>query len=158
MATNPRPVKDSTWVIVETPPPPATLVGKPPVPLKPGKVPFPKGMLPVLVKLNSVLVNEKVVITRVAPVVPPKPARTAGSLYAIRSSPTSTNTVLTIRSFRSKSFRSAHGFCKYIASFQDSTQIIAKSFQDGMTTQSAVSREVAGYYGQSRQSADDNGR
>ncbi len=65
------------------------MVGKVPVPLK-EKVP--------------VLLKEKVVIERDVPVVPPKPALTAGSLYATRSSPASTITVLTIRSFRSKSF------------------------------------------------------
>jgi hypothetical protein len=65
-----------------------------------GNVPL-KGK-PVPVKVNAVLVNEKVVNWRVVPVVfvLPKPALIAGSLYAMRSSPPSTIAVLTINSLR----------------------------------------------------------
>lgn len=99
METNPRPTNDSAWVVVEITTPPVTLVGIPLVPLT-GKVPVPlTGKVPVLVNEKvPVLVNEIVV----EPVVPPRPALTAGSLYAMRSSPANTITVLKIRSFRSK--------------------------------------------------------
>jgi hypothetical protein len=70
-----------------------------PLVLLKGKVPL-KGK-PVPVKVND-LVNEKVVNWRVVPAVfvLPKPALIAGSLYAMRSSPPSTITVLTISNLR----------------------------------------------------------